>query len=377
MRASAPRHVFFACVIASAGWLAAPAMARTPQAEPRACSSNADCERGEYCEYAPCATPDGQDPSECAPAGYCYGVESGPVEVYGCSSDADCDADQRCELYGEEGGNYGACLPTWMVPCQADADCGAGLRCVETGGWDGPRVDPPTEPMPMPGAEPAGEAPPQPPQRMGVSVAFCLPGWAAPCDTDNDCGAHFTCEEEEICWCSGGGAPGWDGDAPTPEPFFDDPDCGCELAGSFSCVMEEITCAQDSDCPADWTCEEVGGGDGVCWASDDGDFGCTEPDPSATESLCFPPYYNDMARGWGGAGGSPTYGESDTSGPGAPRPGTPDLDGAPPSATPAPGESGKGERSAGGCSSLPASAPSTSWLGLLGLGLVALRRRLR
>jgi MYXO-CTERM domain-containing protein len=64
-----------------------------------------------------------------------------------------------------------------------------------------------------------------------------------------------------------------------------DEQCGCEPTGEFACEIVETACAQDSDCPADWTCED--NPMGTCWADSEGNSGCTPADPA---KLCQPPY---------------------------------------------------------------------------------------
>jgi MYXO-CTERM domain-containing protein len=84
---------------------------------------------------------------------------------------------------------------------------------------------------------------------------------------------------------------------------------GCEGTGVFYCEIQEISCTDSADCPADWDClenpeEAVSVSMAVpCDVDDEGNEDCPEPvavpeEPADISSLCFPPGYEDYAS-WG------------------------------------------------------------------------------
>jgi MYXO-CTERM domain-containing protein len=302
-----------------------------------------------------------------------------------------------------------ACVPE---PCSSDADCETDMVCLkqtqqECSGEAAPAC-PPGATCDLPAPAPA--------DCNTVESSQCVPRWSLPCATAASCGDGFSCVERESCSCSGsdgggssgsGGASGGGSTPPSrpgtePAPPSDPgnsgsdddkapepaevppsdpatplpPDCVCEPSGEKACVLNEVACDADSDCPSGWTCGD--NPDGVCWASSDGSTGCEPGDPP---KLCLPPYTNL------GGGGYPTRGE-DSGGSGSPT--TPDEPSSPGSGTPTSGptpnplppgiDEEKGEdassgdaESGRGCSVAAGPTPGSGAPGLAALGaLVAL-----
>lgn len=328
--------------------VAAPAALLASSAFAIPCETDADCDEGQYCVWDDdCACPG--DGSECVCPGECADFGDGPIDDAECASDADCPGGFICEISTEEicmgmgcppgedcpdeefceEYSYAMCVPDFS-PCSDDADCSDGLVCLTyeyTECEDTAAMPPCPEgedcPEPEPREEPACET---------VSESFCAPPYVAPCATDSDCGEGFACVPEEVCWCSGssgggssgssggssgGGAPdpapdvpdeggedsggsddGFGDDEPT-DPEWDeewDEDCGCEETGDYYCEPQEIACADDADCPADWTCEEFGAVTATCYEDPEtGEVICEEEEVDA-EAYCMPPYYDY----WGG-----------------------------------------------------------------------------
>lgn len=291
------------------------------------------------------------------PKGYaCEEVQAGCPAI-DCAPGSDCPPCQGTVL---------ACVPE---PCSSDSDCDTDMVCLEqtqtecSGSGEAPACAP---------GEKCDAPPPEPADCNTVTTSQCVPRWTLPCATAANCGDGFSCVEQESCGCTGssggssgsggassGGAtppstPGTEpappssdpvppsdpddsgsedrapdpkpnpatppGAAPAPLP----PDCSCEPSGVKACVLNEVACNADSDCPSGWTCGD--NPEGVCWASSDGSMGCEPSDPP---KLCLPPYMNL------GGGGYPTRGE-DSSGGGSPT--TPDTPTAPgnPGSSPSP-----------------------------------------
>lgn len=355
-----------------------------------------------------------------APLAFLALLTAGSV-AWACESDADCPAGLTCIDIGGSDCAEPACPPgepcppsacgepevimeciRVPAPCTTNADCLADEICetftggsCSGGGWGGVPPCPPGEDCPMPEPMPAEE------ECETFEESYCVPRWAAGCDTADDCGPGFTCEDMEICTCSGGGGSspdpgrpdfegedGGDGDGEEfPLPVPDDADCTCEPSGERYCELIEASCTSDADCAIDgWTCMEMWGDTPVCISEDPAE--CPEPDEApASAGQCAPPGY-----GAPGAGG-PGWAE-DTS---APRPGEPDsgTDGgtgggspsdddtvSPPGETPAPpttqdgaGVTGGSTDSGSGCQAAPGSGTSGAGLAGLLLGLLAFRRR--
>lgn len=225
-------------------------------------------------------------------------------------------------------------------PCSADSDCADGMACADVEQTNCVATD-------TSGGAPCVEgACPEKPADASCSTTTskqCLPRWALPCAADADCGAGFTCQEQEQCTCSGStgtatpgtastppssgsgsaGSAGSDSAAPTPSGTPPDrvpESCTCEPAGTKACVATQVACAADSDCPSAWSCRD--NPSGACWADSNGNTGCTTADPA---KLCFPPF-SDLVSG-GGNGAVATDGSGlPTTPKGDPGSGTPEVD---------------------------------------------------
>lgn len=275
------------------------------------CTSDADCDEGQFCAILPCTAtdcpPDDPDckPSEdCPEEGMCAsegGGEDGPWGESDCTTDDDCPAGFSCDEIGSIGSGcvcppddpdcdcgeptettfYG-CMP---ADCTMDAECTDGLVCVT---WEVPCDVPPT-------ACPPGEEcdePSDPPDGdcESKTVGKCLPKWAAPCESATDCGDGFTCDPVVSCECSGSEPTEPIEPPPIPPPAEPedeptDPDCTCEETGENQCVPEEIACVTDDECPDGWLCTEAG--TGTCTSTPDGEEDCEDVEGG---KLCMPPY---------------------------------------------------------------------------------------
>jgi MYXO-CTERM domain-containing protein len=267
--------------------------------------------------------------TEC-PKGYTCETSTLGCPLIACMEGDECKPCEPAE--------YSWCAP---APCETDADCGAHMKCAAIEQMDcGGATEPAVEPCAADG-ECKVAAPDAPVECTSTTLHQCQPQWTLPCETAADCGEGFACKERESCWCSGstgsvgsgvGGSTGTAGassggaaavDLPLPAEDRDigtgtdeegaapegdvaeapppDEQCGCEPSGEFACEVVETACAHDSDCPADWTCED--NPMGSCWIDSEGNSGCTPADPA---KLCQPPY----SRLGGGGGYAQTTGGS-------------------------------------------------------------------
>ncbi len=249
-------------------------------AQPSSCESDAQCARGYRCDvvaYVDCAT--------------------------------SCPEDEACARAIEGCGEIRACIPG--ATCTSDADCGGGMVCLErthascSGSGSGAR--------PCPAGEPCPERPPVPPECEEVTARACVPKYAAPCRMDTDCGEGFRCVEQQSCGCSGSGGR----DAPTPsdpgtsassaEDVAPPEECSCAPSGVYRCESLVDVCVVDSDCPADWTCEDHGV-DTACTdrppsgGEPDGRVYCEDQDPRA-DSVCTAPAFSGYVGGGDVLGG--------------------------------------------------------------------------
>jgi len=131
-----------------------------------------------------------------------------------CSRDADCPRGFGCDTVTTlDGGTIGDCNPEF-VECSCDADCAPGLRCL-TGAHTVCRQ-----------AADGGQ--------LCALAGECVAPWQAPCSTAADCGnPAFECQANgTICGPSG-------------------------CAPLTRCVASPLpaTCALDTDCPNEWSCE--------------------------------------------------------------------------------------------------------------------------
>ncbi|HEY3255066.1 MAG TPA: MYXO-CTERM sorting domain-containing protein, partial [Polyangiaceae bacterium] len=305
-----------------------------------------------------------------------------------CSADSDCVKGWTCQVSGGSTCASPACPPGEKCEpqpndcvtevykscqpgaCLADSDCADGMVCYTH-----------TETNCPPTACASGQACPTPSCEPKTESA-CVPRYLLPCTTAQDCGVGFTCEPSgEQCACSGS-APAGSGasDGGTPPPAPEEPSCTCETSKELRCRAATVSCNQDSDCSAGWSCAAVGATADCASApapnpSPDGGAqgGATPaPDcrPSAQIKQCVPPYYS-LIQGVSGvshdSSGSPTLGSSNGAS------GTP-------AAVPPTAESGKDDNDSGSASagcSVAGGAHASSALAVLGaLGLLgALRRR--
>lgn len=408
------------------------------------CASDADCADGEYCAFADTATPCIPEDPNCgttSTSGICTAM---PAVTGDCTTDADCPAGLACQ---EVGGSacatpacppgepcpeptpceptvYYACVAPPPPPCASDSDCGDGLTCIietyevcSAGGAVG-------APESLPGGASDGSGTGTDPvvDCSTETYSYCAPRWMGPCTVDADCGDGFTCEPELSCACSGsdggsvppdagtgssgsssgsagGGSSGSAGGAPTPAPdgsgaSTPTPDgsgtsvdpCGCEPTGSNYCALpaEPTECSTASDCPTDWTCEELPVSDAPCAVSPDGTTDCPEP---TTASYCLPPHWREAIAA-ADAGAAYTGSRNDALGGGSTESASSPLDNLPGGALDAAasgaGAGGDGavtaekKTSSSGCSSVGSTAGTASLLlSLVGLALIRRRRASR
>lgn len=285
-------------------------------------------------------------------------VPSGASAQETCATDADCDHGYSCEMVGgcpaidcAEGSDCepiecdpaSACVP--VTDCDADADCAEGWKCASHEQAD---CDDIAEPTCAPGEDCV--KPEEPVDCNTVTVTYCAPPWALPCEEAADCGAGFDCVEQIAMSCSGSsGGGGSDPGEPTPEgdpgpaeadggagfapPADGDPlppddpgSCTSTPTGEFRCELIETTCATNADCAAGLSCQESPS-DAVCTSSGGaapdsagdaagaggagsggagGDDGAAErPAPPECETpeptfACAPPnYFDGYGYGWG------------------------------------------------------------------------------
>ncbi len=319
-------------------------------ADARQCEADADCPKGFTCEESTATAC--TDPAPCAEGEDCPARDSGCVSetISSCQS----------------------------IDCASDSDCAEGMTCVEVE----------MERCAQPACPADGECPKPESTCEAEPRSYCVPSYLLPCSADSDCGPGFSCREQEACACGGsagnpepspgaappdegGGSSGFapaDPDADPAEMPAEDENCGCEPSGEFACVLDQAACTSDADCQAGFTCED--NPNGVCWASPDGDMGCSTPDPA---KLCMPPY-TDL---YGGVGrsedGAVSYPEAPAGDPSS-DPGDQNTAGEGAAADDA-GAAG-GESESGGCSVAAAGAPASWGLTALALfGLAGLRRR--
>jgi hypothetical protein len=405
-----PAHILTRSVLVAAVLAAGVGTSRTVQAQEKC--GETECPKGYTCETGTAGCPaiacmDGEVCKPCEPAQYSYCVPAA------CETDADCGAHMKCAAI-EQKECTGETAPA-TEPCEPNTECKVTAAPVES-------VECTT-----------------------TTIHQCQPQWTLPCETAADCGEGFACKEQESCWCSGssgsvgggstgsagtatraapaggassGGAAAVDEPVPADDLAVDDtgtaedgvavegdmavappPDeqCGCEPTGEFACKVVETACTQDSDCPADWTCED--NPMGVCWADSQGNSGCTPADPA---KLCQPPYSDLGGGGYydgvsGGTTGAIDLGRDDgeSNGAQAPQAADPGADGSAASGDPGPaaeapedadeqgampeeGDSTAGTSAAGGGCSVSASTGRTSQFGLMLVAAIAalgLRRR--
>lgn len=368
---------------------AASTLSLTAHAE---CSDDSDCDDGFVCEVVGAVECTDELPPPCPPGEDCP------------------DPCEREEVT--------ACVPD-LVECATDADCAEGLTCVSFTYDDCDDIaigtdEPGDREEPGDGSDPQQDGPgdtPDVPEEGGceeVTEAFCAPAWVGACEVDADCGDGFACVEAEVCECSGSGSSGGGsaggGDVPpepgvpTPDPdegggsdagfgddddedggfeddedggFDEDVDCSCFGTGEFYCEPQEVACANDADCPSEWTCETFSASVACTFDAETGEEICEEGE---SESFCAPPSWDV----WGGAVGGGSYdgaldpGSSDDG-----RDGEVNEEGQGGDSTAGGLDDEDGSRAPTdeGCAAA-GGAPSAGWL-LPVLGLLGLRRRRR
>ena len=289
-----------------------------------ACETDEDCptgfaceELGETCADSPPCVP-GEECEEPEPCGESFSYECVPSPI-ACSSDTDCTDDWECFSFTYEECSGGGSTEPSPVPSEPGEE-------PDPDGDDtpgDPDEDTPDDHEPEPDGEWECES---------VTESYCAPPYVGECESDSECGEGFTCVEIEECSCGGSTGSGGSSD-PTPvpgpgedsggdepdgdEPDGDEPDgdedepddhgdddwdedCECTGAGSFYCEPAEIDCESDTDCPADWSCEDWGVSVSTpCWEDEDGEVICDEEPAEETYSQCEPPGWG----AWGGVGG--------------------------------------------------------------------------
>jgi hypothetical protein len=279
------------------------------------------------------------------------------VQAQTCQANADCPKGFTCEVTGGSTCASPACAPNEKCPppppcenmvyrscepgpCTADSDCADGMVCYEQ------KIQTCSGGTALPCLPGASCPEPAPPVCNVQSTRSCTPRYLLPCTDDASCGPGFACKDELSCGCAGssGGAatpqsnpapapdagssgsgfaasrpaPAIDGGpAPTPSqpppaadagvavdggsaqtPPPSDPACSCAPSGQKRCELNEITCKQDSDCPAHFTCQNIAVGNDVPVAAcdakpgvDAGACGAVPPPTPAPPVLrCIPPY---------------------------------------------------------------------------------------
>jgi hypothetical protein len=92
------------------------------------------------------------------------------------------------------------------------------------------------------------------------------------------------------------GAAGAAADEPAP---MQDPlptDCGCPVTPQMSCVVQDMMCQSDAQCPAGWLCEQE---PTVSSAPACAGANCPTqpPAPMPLSAHCRPPYYGAQSKG--------------------------------------------------------------------------------
>jgi len=371
------------------------ASAPTAFAQESTCTTDTDCEHGYEClsisacpdiacvEGQPCEPIDCEESSSCVPK-------------QDCTADAECSAGWKCATVTYEECDAGGSAEPAPACKPEDPDC--------------VNQDPPQNPEPE-----------QPPSCETIEDTYCAPPWVLPCETADDCGPGFECEEIVRGSCpgsagsSGGGSepsPGDMGAAP-PEDLIAPPECTEEATGVFACVLIATPCMVDADCGAGLTCQEepsatVCSGGAAPTPGDSGSGGADgsgdappPPDSDADRAIpsdctmaeptyaCAPPDYytgyDTVGRGEASSGGDIDNGGGTQTGGGLVNPidDGDDEGGEEPPAFGSPGagdpnaESASGDtmESSGGCSAAGAGGSGSALMMLLAVLGLATRRR--
>ena len=210
--------------------------------------------------------------------GFTCQVTPGACPAIACLDGADCPPCIAQDSY--------VCVPS---ACATDADCGADMVCASHETTQCP-VSPPTCAPNQNCSPPAKTDPAGVPINCTTTTYHqCTPRWQLPCQVAAECGAGFTCDEQQSCGCSGGGTVG-SGTTPsgasTPAAGTETaPDCTC--TGTSACTVIPTVCNTDAECLLGWTCQ-VAPSSGGCAASPDGQQSCPPPPPVVKN--CAPPY---------------------------------------------------------------------------------------
>jgi MYXO-CTERM domain-containing protein len=210
--------------------------AGTARADDSTCQMDTDCGKGWSCQVV-----GGTACASGAPA---------------CPPGAPCEAPPPCV-----NSEIKACVP---AGCSSDTDCADGMVCF---GY----------PTPCPGiACPPGAACDPPVCDPGPKQ--CTPKYDLPCVADADCGGGFTCEFGQEC--SGGSASGSAGTPANPGSAGSAGSAGgglpvplpttCMTSSTGSCQLTPVTCKNNLDCQAGWSCLNVAPGYGCAEAGSAG-----------------------------------------------------------------------------------------------------------
>ena len=421
------RKPFVAIVVASVASVAFGSfvfVGRARAAAPTTCTSDAECSKGFTCQ--PWAVSGGTAPACPADAPNCAVTNTPGVDTGGAGGGSGSSPPSGAggALGSDVGaGNASGTTPTTTVisrcepgPCQTDSDCGPDMVCHSesysecSGGGSVAPCEPGTK----------CEAKPVMTEVTCTTKtrSFCAFHWQLPCNAAADCGAGFTCQPLITTSCSGGtpvsggsgtgvgGTPG----GSTSDPTLPPDNCTTTTTFPGSCQPVATICNVDADCPANWLCQDVvtppkrGGATGVGGESGSGDdasgtgagaatgSGAEPGGNTASGRMCSSPFIPPMAsdsgeggRTGGGEGtGTPTSGSTPpgssgtggtTAGPGKDDPGAGAANGAAHVADASGASNGTGGCSISGSAAGSRVAGGLSMLALLGLGVVARRRR--
>jgi MYXO-CTERM domain-containing protein len=309
-----------------------------------------------------------------------------------------CWANPICEPY-----EYHYCN---AAPCTADSDCPSSMVCHADSWWE----------CSSSGCKPGGDCDADAGESVDGGSSSCTehsenrctPRINLPCQADADCGEGYECAESRWYGCSGGGAVSTDADGGF---VFADAGSVCQWYTSTYCKVLDVPCESDSECANGLRCQphyEYSQCDADASVGADGGWPACEP--VLTGNTCQY-WYDDAGVGYDDAGVPPPSGGGTvgggsvggSTGGGAFQGGGGGPGGAIGGGTPAQdaGTSGSADAGAsgeedeggqhgggflkrllhhlfgqGGCS-VPGNAAqgNLGWLSLLGLGLLARRRR--
>jgi hypothetical protein len=215
------------------------------------CQADIDCKTGFYCSLSEVSV------STSVP---CATEASSDADVVGC---ADLDAGVV------ETVSQGYCFEK-PIECQTDADCPSYLTCTTQPQFDGGGTTVGETAGTTGGTTGGATAGEQKAAAIAGSadvpveeVKICMVKEIT-CQADSECPTDFECHTYEIGTVCGGAAT-------RPECPPDDPNClgqevideNCDpntpVMTEGRCEPKAINCTQDSECPSDWFCMDVGG----------------------------------------------------------------------------------------------------------------------